>query len=108
MRLPEMYYIQAETALKHDKAEAIRLLNTVLQHRGLTEQYYLQPDISETAIRSHIEKEYYREFFGEGQVFFYHKRLKSTRMFKGNDSGYEENITGDAYVVPVPKEETDI
>jgi hypothetical protein len=108
MRLSEMYYIQAETALKNDKEEAIRLLNTVLQNRGLTVQYYLPADISEADIRLHIEKEYYREFFGEGQVFFFHKRLKSARMFKGNTSGYDEDISGDSYVVPIPQDETDI
>ena len=109
IRLSEMYYIQAEAALENNRAEAAGLLNSVLRNRGLTEQYYLTPDKPEAEIRAHIEREYYREFFGEGQVFFFHKRLKSARMFKGDGSGYVSvNAEGGAYVVPIPQDETDI
>jgi hypothetical protein len=110
IRLPEMYYIQAETALKNNNIpEVVDLLNQVLQHRGLTQQYYLTASKTEAEIRAHIEREYYREYFGEGQAFFFHKRLKSAQMFKGDGSGYTTvNAEGGAYVVPIPQDETDI
>jgi hypothetical protein len=110
MRISEMYYIQAEAALKAgNKAKTVELLNTVLQHRGLTEQYYLTMDKADEEIQAHIEREYYREFFGEGQVFFFHKRRGSTQMFKGNGEGkVSVSDPFSNYVVPVPEDETNI
>jgi hypothetical protein len=110
MRVSEMYYIQAEAALKAgDKPGAIAILNTILESRGLTLQYYLTDDKTDTEILSHIEREYYREFFGEGQVFFFHKRHKSTKIFNGYGEGTTE-ITNPAatYVIPIPDEEKNI
>lgn len=108
IRMSEMFYIQAETALKAgDKQKAIGLLNTVLRNRALTSQYFLTSEQSETEIQAHIEKEYYREFFGEGQVFFFHKRRVSSQMFKGNNSG-SVAVSPDNYVVPLPETETNI
>jgi hypothetical protein len=108
MRISEMFYIQAETALKEGNTQqAIDLLNTVLRNRGLTEQYFLTSGLSEIEIKAHIEKEYYREFFGEGQVFFFHKRRESAQMFNGNNSG-SIAVTPESYVVPIPENETNI
>ncbi|MDR0745346.1 MAG: RagB/SusD family nutrient uptake outer membrane protein [Mediterranea sp.] len=108
MRVSEMYYIQAEAALKTDKAKAVELLNAVLRHRGLTEQYYLTTDETDEKIQEHIEREYYREFFGEGQVFFFHKRRCSSQMFNGNSEGKVSISAISSYVVPVPEDETNI
>jgi hypothetical protein len=110
MRISEMYYIQAEAALKAgDKASAIGFLNQVLQNRGLTNQYYLTESKTDEEIRAHIEREYYREFFGEGQVFFFHKRNMDTQMFKAYEGGSADiaDITK-TYVVPIPDEEKNI
>jgi hypothetical protein len=109
MRISEMYYIQAETALNAGrKNDAVYFLNQVLQHRGLTEQYFVTEDMAEEAIRDHIKREYYREFFGEGQVFFYHKRLKSPTMYRGNAEGSDNLTLSTSYVVPIPDIETNI
>jgi hypothetical protein len=110
MRISEMYYIQAEAALKAgDKAKTVELLNTVLQNRNLTVQHFMTEDKSDQELQEHIEREYYREFFGEGQVFFYHKRLGSTRMFRGYGAGTDPvNDPARAFVVPVPDEEKNI
>ena len=80
------YYIQAEAALKDgDKKTAAELLNTVSSHRGIPETsfYYLTENDMDEQFYSHIESEYYKEFYGEGQVYFYHKRMKSDQMFPG-------------------------
>jgi hypothetical protein len=110
MRISEMYYIQAEAALKAgDKAKAVELLNTVLEHRGLTVQNFMTIDKSDQELQAHIEREYYREFFGEGQVFFFHKRLGSTKMFKGYDAGTDPvPDPATAFVAPVPDDEKNI
>jgi hypothetical protein len=106
IRISEMYYIQAEAALKAGAtATVVSLLNSVLRKRGLTERYYLTGTETEGEMREHIEREYYREFFGEGQVFFFNKRRNSSQIFKGYDEGKE---SVESYVVPIPEEETNI
>jgi hypothetical protein len=110
MRVSEMYYIQAEVALKAGAPEiAINILNDILLKRGLTVDDLLKKTSTNTEILSYIEREYYREFFGEGQVFFFHKRHKSTKIFNGYGEG-TTNITIPAatYVIPIPDEEKNI
>jgi len=108
MRVPEMYYIQAETALKAgNTADAVALINKVLVNRVSTDQYYLSASASAVDIREALTKEYYREFFGEGQVWFYLKRIQSSTMFSGRAEG-TETVESDNYVVPVPDEEKNI
>jgi hypothetical protein len=60
-----MYYIAAEA--QTDKTLAFGYLNTVRKNRGLL-------DLPLTAvIATEIRNEYKREFYGEGQLFFYYK-----------------------------------
>lgn len=74
IRMSEMYYIAAECA---GGTEGIGYLNEVRNHRGLT-SYPVTEDL-ETEIR----KEYQKEFWGEGQTWFYYKR-KSYTAFNPN------------------------
>ena len=48
-----------------------------------------------------IELEYRREFFGEGQLFYYYKRLNSPRIPKSD--GTELTVTADKYTWPIPE-----
>lgn len=48
-----------------------------------------------------IELEYRREFFGEGQLFYYYKRLNSPRIPKSD--GTELTVTADRYTWPIPE-----
>jgi hypothetical protein len=110
MRISEMYYIQAEAAWKEGrKDDAVKFLNDILDHRGLTSGWHLLITETDSDIQAHIMREYYREFFGEGQVFFYHKRNGSTGMFNG-DAGGSSPVSNpkEAYVVPIPDVETNI
>ena len=111
IRVTEMYYIQAEVALKDgDKKTAAELLNTVSSHRGIPETsfYYLTENDMDEQFYSHIESEYYKEFYGEGQVYFYHKRMKSDQMFPGY-GGTSVAVNASAmYNIPIPNIETDI
>jgi len=108
LRVSEMYYIQAETALKAGTApDAVSLINKVLAHRVSNDRYYLASNATETEIREKLTQEFYLEFFGEGQTFFYHKRIQSPTIFNGKDAGTVD-IAKANYTVPIPDEEQNI
>ncbi len=101
MKLPEMYYIVAEYYLNANNLQlAIANLNTVRQSRGIIE------DIPDTAtaeeVREELIKEYQKEYIGEGQLFFFYKRLGFT-TFPG--LGDEEIANDEIYVLPYPDTE---
>ena len=111
IRITEMYYIQAENALKEgDKATAAQILNMISSKRGIpdTSAYYLTENDDESVFQSHIESEYYKEFYGEGQIYFYHKRNRSTKMFPGYGGAAITINPAAIYTIPIPKVETDI
>ncbi|PUZ25784.1 hypothetical protein DCC81_16110 [Chitinophaga parva] len=97
LRKSEMYFILAETDT--DPGTALGYLNTARRNRGLTA-------LTATAsISEELRKEYQKEFWGEGQLFFYYKRINATQV---PDAAYPYDfITVDpAYVVPLPLSET--
>lgn len=105
IRISEMYYIAAEC--EPVPADGLTHLNQVRTHRNLSNLTNASTLIAE------IQKEYVKEFYGEGQLFFYYKRnynragtAASRQIPNGNaDSG---NTTMDAakYQVPLPLSET--
>lgn len=68
IRLSEMYYILAECAT--DYTQSCIYLNAVRVARGLDEVSYG----NESDKLLNLEKEYRKEFSGEGQLFFFYKR----------------------------------
>lgn len=94
IRITEMYYIAVETLMESDIDEALGMLNTFRMHRGLTSLKDLQKD----QLQKELEQEYYREFIGEGQVFFYHKRMNTKMIATANA----------IYVLPMPDDEIDL
>lgn len=72
IRITEMYYIAAET----DLPNATTYLDTVRFHRGIPGS--LPKTLTNDQIQNEIYKEYLKEFFGEGQVFYYYKRKNIT------------------------------
>ncbi|KAF5269741.1 hypothetical protein FQR65_LT17947 [Abscondita terminalis] len=94
LRLSEMYYIAAEC--EPDPLQAITLLNTVRTNRGL-------PDLSPKAnVTTELFKEYRKEFWGEGQTFFYFKRRALTGIPNGSANGFTIKMDTTKYVVPWP------
>ena len=97
IRISEMYYILAEASTNEE--EALSSINKVLEARGLDRltSYEQIPD--------KLLNEYQKEFWGEGQLFFYYKRLNmpSIPSALGND------VMMDAlkYQMPLPQVETD-
>ena len=99
IRLSEMYYIAAET--ETNATQALEYLNTVRRKRNLS------VDISNAALlEQELTKEYLKEFFGEGQLWYYYKRKRITTVSSPNTSGGTIGIALAKYVLPVPDSET--
>lgn len=93
LRLSEVYYIAAECE------QNPFYLNQVRNNRGLL-------DLPTNAnLTTELQKEYQKEFFGEGQLWFYYKRRNVTSI--PNPLSASGNITMNAakYVVPLPLSE---
>lgn len=116
IRIAEMQYILAEIAIQEGDLETAKsIFNLVLEKKGLSAGDLLGGTaenpipVTKELLEQHLEKEYYREFYGEGQVFFFHKRRNDTKIFKGNEGGYFYFAdTKAVYVIPIPEEETNI
>lgn len=101
IRLPEMYYILAESVYETEPNAALEALNKVVTARGLLPLSLL--DIN-TLERFHkiIVDEIKKEYWGEGQIFFTYKRLNlpmeglDGKIFKASD---------DVYILPQPENE---
>jgi hypothetical protein len=95
IRLSEMYYIAAEAA--STPADGVAYLNTVRNNRGLVS---LATTISAISLQTEILKEYKKEFYAEGQLFYYFKRKNAARI-----DGSTINMTDATYVFPLPENE---
>ncbi|MDE5422138.1 RagB/SusD family nutrient uptake outer membrane protein [Ancylomarina sp. DW003] len=99
IRKPEMYYVAAEclNELGIRKNDALTYLNAVRTSRTVVD-----PLVDTDAIKKEIEKEYYKDLFGEGQVFYFLKRLGYTSMpYSG------EALNPKSFELPIPQSELD-
>lgn len=99
IRISEVFYIAAES--EEDPQEGIKHLNKVRNSRGITESaadYYFFDD--------RLTTEYMREFWGEGQLFYFYKRRKQEYVQSSLDEWSEVRITEGNYVLPIPDGET--
>jgi hypothetical protein len=97
IRISEMYYILAETDQSVEKS--VEYLNKVRGARAILPLATNYVDNS-TILNEEIQKEYQKEFYGEGQLFFYYKRNQSANMqFRSTPM-----ISSD-YVLPIPQDE---
>lgn len=97
IRLPEMYYIVAECT--SDMTEAANMLSIVRSSRGVDD---LNPFASEQERIEAVEKEYRKEFYAEGQLWFFYKRQGySTFQFCPI-----RNMTESNYRFAIPDDET--
>ncbi len=97
MRKTEFYYIAAECETNTTKA--LDYLNTVRKARGLVDL------AANAAVVTEIRKEYMKEFFGEGQLFFYYKRTNNTSIPNGSAASGNVSMTPAKYVLPIPDSE---
>mgnify|MGYP000853793170 CR=1 FL=1 len=95
IRMSEMYYIAAEST--NDETQALSYLNTVRQHRNIL------GDLTDPAqFRNELTKEYLKEFYGEGQIWFYYKRNAMTSIFSVNTSDLKLTIPLNNYQPGIP------
>ena len=96
IRLSEMYYILAECT--DNLNEAATWLSVVRSARGIDEVTFK----NESDKQAQIEKEYRKEFYAEGQLWYFYKRLAYTTF----QSCPVENMTEKNYRFPIPDDET--
>ncbi len=100
IRLSELYYIAAEASLQTNPAESYRLLNIVRKSRNISD---LPTNIETNASELHnqILYEYQKDFWGEGKLFYFYKRLFLDIKTR------EENIAAsrEIYELPIPQDE---
>jgi len=94
IRLPEMYYIAAECS---ESETAINYLNIVRDKRGLPA---LPSGLDPAVVQEEIRKEYQKEFYAEGQLFYYYKRLNSPSIRFSVIPPSEQT-----YILPLPDAE---
>lgn len=94
IRLSELYLIAIETSESLD--EANELLYTYYADRGYVQAPLQTPE----EVKDMVIKEYNREFYAEGQMFFTYKRLNMKNMMWREAEVIEEN-----YIAPLPSTE---
>lgn len=100
MRLPEAYYIAAECYLRQatpDVQTALGILNTVRAKRGIIQEL---SGLSAEETMNELLKEYKKEFFCEGVMFYFYKRTGSQSI-----PGYLGETSDNIYVMPYPNTE---
>ena len=102
IRISEMYYIAAEALVETDPVTATQYLETVRRNRGLANEVLPENLMDE------IRKEYIKEFWGEGQLFFFYKRTNQPTIPDGNTSVGDRPMTPARYRVPLPLREVSL
>ena len=101
IRLPEMYYIACEAAPSHQEAAAY--INSVRNKRGISKAKDVACDTDELRTAA-LDKEYRKEFYGEGQYFWFLK----THGLTGKLGHCPETIlAGEHFVFPLPDAEVE-
>ncbi|MBC6111884.1 RagB/SusD family nutrient uptake outer membrane protein [Pedobacter fastidiosus] len=100
LRLSEMYMIAAEASFDTNPTLAVGYFNTLRTHRGIGAS--LSAGISKSDFISELEGEYRKEFYGESQNFFMHKRLNLNIV---TTSGLIYPPTDKLFVFPLPVDE---
>lgn len=95
LRLPEMYYIAAEASATVN--DGLTYLNAVRTAR-LLPALTTASVTSDVVLNSEIQKEYRKEFYGEGQIWYYFKRKNVTTI----PDGVGNPMTAAKYTVPFP------
>ena len=99
IRLPEMYYIACEASALGKEASAY--INTVRNKRGISKAKDVACDTDELRI-ANLNKEYRKEFYGEGQYFWFLKTHGVTGQLSHSP---EVTLMEENFVFPLPDAE---
>lgn len=102
IKKPEMFYYVAECYNRIGQpGNAVKMINAVRQARGIDIQYNLPETLSAADVDNEILKEWKKEYIGEGQMFYYYKRLGLAIP--------DASASGDAaFIIPLPKDEVEM
>lgn len=95
VRVSEMYLIAAEAA---GAENGFGPLNTLRNNRGL--------ESADDHFDERLEREWIKEFFGEGQLFFYYKRRNFNEVQSPANVNNTVSIAPENYVLPIPDSES--
>lgn len=104
VKLGEVSLIAAE-ALLNDPAklsEAAQWIVDLQAFRDVTtvKDMVQAETLTVSELKAEIGNEYHREFFGEGQLFYYYKRINSSIL--PSYDGTERHVTAEKYTLPIP------
>ena len=99
IRLSEMYYIAAESVYATDPGQAWEYFNTVRFHRGIG---VVLNENSGADFITELLKEYRKETYAEGQLYFNYKRLNQSIV---NESNLVYPAGPSIYRIPLPEDE---
>ena len=101
IRLSELYLIAAEC--ETDFSQALTYLNTLRNKRNCPNVSPRNPE----ELMNMITSEFRKEMIGEGQMFFFYKRLATQSIPNGSATSGNMNMLLKNYVVPIPDSEID-
>ena len=101
IRLPEMYYIACEASASGD--EAALYVNSVRNKRGISKAKDVSCQTEELRIAA-LDKEYRKEFYGEGQYFWF---LKAHGVTGTLPHCPDVTLYKDNFVFPLPDTEVE-
>lgn len=101
IRITELMLIAAEASLDTDLDKAIQYVNTIKEQRDVD-----LTDISGSSdeVLDAIIKEFRKETYLEGQLFYLYKRLKLTSI-PTMDTYYTRDVTTENFIFPLPDDE---
>lgn len=98
IKLAEMYFIIAECN-RVNSGDVLKPLNEVRRNRGIIDL----TEADQQNLDNIILSEYRKELIGEGQLFFYYKRINRSKILRSD----VDVIATKAYKLPMPKAEYD-
>jgi hypothetical protein len=103
IRLSEVYYIAAES--EPNPVDGFAWLNQMRPRRGLTPIDPSQYGSLAVQFPTLLANEYLREFYGEGQAFFFFKRTAYRQQYENGQAFAVFNYNDAAYRPPLPQAE---